>query len=101
MIPPLSGDGGPCVTSVDCSGGFVCGYPPTAGCSAQGACVAQVSGAPGGPACGCDGTPVQYVVPGYTSEPVASPGACDGGAVDAGADGSAPDAVAGDAGEDG
>ena len=37
----------------------------------------EVSGAAGPPACGCDGNPVQYVAPGYTSVPVASPTACD------------------------
>jgi len=89
--------GGPCVTSIDCAGGLVCGYDPDGGCASPGECVAQVSGPAGPPACGCDGTPVQYVAPGYTSVPVASPTACeedsgvttgdggvDGGDVDAG-----------------
>ncbi len=75
--PPNQSEGGPCVTSIDCAGGLVCGYDSKAGCDAQGECVVEVSGAAGPPACGCDGNPVQYVAPGYTSVPVASPTACD------------------------
>jgi hypothetical protein len=86
--PPVPAEpaGGGCVTSVDCAGGLVCGYEPVNGCDAPGECVAQVSGPAGAPACGCDGNPVQYVAPGYTSVPVASPTSCgaDSGAVDAG-----------------
>jgi hypothetical protein len=66
-----------CVTSIDCPGASVCGYSATAGCEATyGICVGQVSGPSGAPACGCDGNPVQYVAPGYTLVPVASPVAC-------------------------
>jgi hypothetical protein len=90
---PAEPDGGPCVTSVDCAGGLVCGYDPAGGCDAQGECVAQVAGPSGVPACGCDGSPVQYVAPGFTSVPVASPTSCgaDSGAVDAGGSDAAAD----------
>jgi hypothetical protein len=83
---PGEPSGGPCVTSVDCAGGLVCGYEPTEGCDARGQCVAQVAGPSGVPACGCDGSEVQYVAPGFTIVPVASPSPCagDSGATDAG-----------------
>jgi hypothetical protein len=99
--PDDEGGGGglSCVTSVDCSGGEVCGFDPNGGCNAPGACVPQTAGPAGPPACGCDGTPVQYVASGYTSAPVASPYPCgsDGGDGDAAADARAD---AGDAADD-
>lgn len=114
---PSQALGEACVTSIDCGGGLECGYDPTQGCSAGGTCVAQISGGEAPAACGCDGLPVQYVAPGFTSDPVASPYPCgeDGGSGDAATDAAsandAPDAFdagdagytpdAGDAGEDG
>jgi hypothetical protein len=82
------GVGGSRVTSVDCSGGEVCGFDPKGGCNAPGACVPQAAGPAGLPACGCDGTPVQYVAPGYASAPVDSPYPCgsDGAEGDSAAD---------------
>jgi hypothetical protein len=93
--PPSGSGGGPgtgaasegagCVTSVDCAGGLECGYDPAGGCTAGGTCVAQVSGPEAPAACGCDGLPVQYVAPQFTSQPVASALPCgwDAGAADA------------------
>jgi hypothetical protein len=104
-VPPTQGSpagvlGSSCVTSIDCGGGLVCGYEANAGCNAPGSCVQEPSGAPGPTACGCDGLPVQYVAPTYTSVPVASPLPCgDEAGVDAGVD--AGDTNVDDASSDG
>jgi hypothetical protein len=91
--------GSACVTSLDCGGALVCGYDPKDGCDAQGECVAQVSGPAGPPACGCDGSPAQYVAPGFTSVPVASAEPCDFDAGEAGTDADAEQADDGSAGD--
>jgi hypothetical protein len=102
-----SANGAPCATSADCATGLTCGFPvPAAGaanaCSASGQCVnpplaceddASSCGSQA-PACGCDGEPDPFVVPGFATSPVASLTPCpDGGPIiDAGVDSSAPDA---------
>jgi hypothetical protein len=92
--PLCSASGAPCVTTTDCATGLACGFPvPTDGsngCLAQGRCIdaplacladAASCGAET-PACGCDGKPDPFVVPGYASSPVATLTPCpDGGPV--------------------
>jgi hypothetical protein len=78
--------GADCWTSADCAYGYVCGFPESAGCSAQGLCFM----APGAvceayaPGCACDGTEITIVCTGlpngYVSKALLHEGACTGGA---------------------
>jgi hypothetical protein len=82
----------PCATSADCATGLSCGFPAGGGCGAQGQCINPAFACDPGedaaacgtetPACGCDGLPDPFVVPGYASSPVGSLTPCpDGGPV--------------------
>jgi hypothetical protein len=70
-------DGGACITTSDCAGGLLCGYPIAQGCSAQGVCVPEdIRCTNDGPVvCGCDGSPVGLACiwgPDYAAAPVVS-----------------------------
>jgi hypothetical protein len=88
--PPCGADIAPCTTSADCDLGLTCGFLASGGCSAKGQCInppiaCETDAASCGseaPACGCNGLPDPFVIPGYATAPVASTTACpDGGTV--------------------
>jgi hypothetical protein len=83
VVGSCSDAGAPCTASADCPSDQVCGFPESAGCSAQGACFAmqEVTCQAIALACACDGTEINVACnglpSGYASKPYAHSGACN------------------------
>ena len=82
--PACNGGAAACTKNTDCDVGLTCGFPIGAGCAVQGMCINPplpcqadaAACATGGVACGCDGSDVPIVIPGFASAPTTGAGDC-------------------------